>query len=76
MLSEPHSPPDAAAAGAAAGAAAVDFSAAPPTNGRHLVKPQVEKPRRTSTGCMNIDVTGNRSAIGPGAVGFKKCECA
>ena len=58
------------------------FSAHPPMNGRHLIKPQVEKPRRTSTGCMATEVAaaeapkmaGHKSSIATDGR-FLPCKC-
>ena len=53
----------------------VEFSNTPPQHAKHLIKPQAEKPRRISTGCMKIEVTGEKTQIdGKTHSSFQKCE--
>jgi hypothetical protein len=52
----------------------VEFSNLPPQHAKHLIKPQAEKLRRISTGCMKIEVTGEKTQIDGGSHGgFHKC---
>ena len=52
----------------------VEFRASLPTTNKHLVKPQVEKLRRISTGSMKIEVTGEKTSLDSHVTSFKKCK--
>ena len=52
-----------------------EFSNTPPSDGKFLVKPQAEKMRRISTGCMKIEVGGEKNKLDTAHSSFSKCEC-
>ena len=52
----------------------VEFRASLPTTNKHLIKPQVEKLRRISTGSMKIEVTGEKTSLDSHVTSFKKCK--
>ncbi|OWF45269.1 Ras-specific guanine nucleotide-releasing factor 1 [Mizuhopecten yessoensis] len=50
-----------------AGGSPPQFTGEPPSTHKLMIKPHAEKPRRISTGCMNIEVTGSTLSKPPHA---------